>query len=170
MHRRLSSSHGNGEFIGVIGVADTIKADAQAAIARLHAANIETVMITGDNRKTAEAVAKQLGIARVLAEVLPHDKADQVKALQREGKRVAFVGDGINDAPALAQADLGIAMGTGTDIAIDAGNIVLVKGHPQKIVEALALSKLTFRTIKQKLVLGLLLQRAGHSACGDRLA
>jgi Cu+-exporting ATPase len=142
---------GNGEFIGVIGVADTIKADAQAAIARLHAANIETLMITGDNRKTAEAVAKQLGIARVLAEVLPHDKADQVKALQREGKRVAFVGDGINDAPALAQADLGIAIGTGTDIAIDAGNIVLVKGHPQKIVEALALSKLTFRTIKQNL-------------------
>ena len=102
-------------------------------------------MITGDNRTTAGAIAKQLGIDRVFAEVLPQDKAEQVRLLQRDGRRVAFVGDGINDAPALVQADLGIAIGTGTDIAIEAGNIVLVKGHP------LTLSRLTFRTIKQNM-------------------
>jgi P-type Cu+ transporter len=141
----------NGELAGIIAIADTVKDDAKTAVARLHEQHIETVMLTGDNRKTAEAIAKQIGIDRVFAEVLPQDKAQQVRLLQQEGKRVAFVGDGINDAPALVQADLGIAMGTGTDIAIEAGNIVLVKGHPLKIIEALNLSRLTFQTIRQNL-------------------
>ena len=140
-----------GVLIGIIAIADTLKEDAAAAVARLHEQSIETVMITGDNHKTAEVLARQIGVKRVFAEVLPQDKAEQVRQLQAEGKRVAFVGDGINDAPALAQADLGIAIGTGTDVAIEAGNIVLVKGHPLKIIEALALSRVTFRTIKQNL-------------------
>lgn len=137
--------------VGVIGIADTLKEDAQEAVAKLKKLGIETVMITGDNRKTAEAIAKQLNIEKVFAEVLPQDKAEKVKLLQREGLKVAFVGDGINDAPALVQADLGVAIGTGTDIAIEAGNIVLVKGHPLKVVEALTLAKTTFRTIKQNM-------------------
>ena len=112
---------------------------------------VATVMITGDNKKTANAIANQIGVDQVVAEVLPQEKAEQVKALQAKGRCVAFVGDGINDAPALAQADVGIAMGTGTDIAIEAGNIVLVKGNPLKIVEALKISRLTFKTIKQNL-------------------
>jgi P-type Cu+ transporter len=141
----------NGVLIGVIAIADTLKEDAAAAVARLSEQHIETVMITGDNRKTADAIAEQIGVKRVLAEVLPQDKAEEVRLLQAQGKRVAFVGDGINDAPALAQADLGIAIGTGTDVAIEAGNIVLIKGHPLKVVEALALSRITFRTIKQNL-------------------
>jgi Cu+-exporting ATPase len=139
------------KLVGMIAVADTLKQDAKAAIARLHAQGVATVMMTGDNRRTAEAIAAQIGIDMVFAEVLPQDKAGHVRELQRKGKRVAFVGDGINDAPALVQADLGIAMGTGTDIAIEAGNIVLVKGHPLKVIEALALSRLTFKTIKQNM-------------------
>jgi Cu+-exporting ATPase len=141
----------NGELIGVIAIADALKADSMPAIAALHAEGIKTAMITGDNAKTARAIADQVGIDEVFAEVLPQDKAEKVRDLQRGGRRVAFVGDGINDAPALAQADLGIAIGTGTDIAIEAGNIVLVKGSPLKIIEALRLSRLTFRTIKQNL-------------------
>jgi Cu+-exporting ATPase len=139
------------EPVGVIAVSDSLKEGARAAIERLRAERIETVMITGDNRRTAEAIAKEIGIDRVFAEVLPQDKAEQVRELQKTGRRVAFVGDGINDAPALVQADLGIAIGTGTDIAIEAGNIVLVKGHPLKVIEALRLSRLTFKTIKQNM-------------------
>ncbi len=139
------------ELLGVIAVADSLKEGARAAIERLRAERIETVMITGDNRTTAEAIAKEIGIDRVFAEVLPQDKAKHVGELQKKGQRVAFVGDGINDAPALVQADLGIAIGTGTDIAIEAGNIVLVKGHPLKVIEALRLSRLTFKTIKQNM-------------------
>ena len=142
---------GDGELIGVIAVADTVKADAQQAIELLRREGFATVMITGDNSKTARAVADQIGVDEVFAEVLPQDKAGHVVAFQNQGLRVAFVGDGINDAPALAQADLGIAIGTGTDIAIEAGNIVLVGGSPLKIVEALKLSRVTFRTIKQNL-------------------
>jgi P-type Cu+ transporter len=141
----------NGELIGIIAIADALKSDAKAAIAQLRSEGIVTVMITGDNRKTAEAIGQEIQIDQSFAEVLPHDKAQQVKRFQSENKRVAFVGDGINDAPALAQADLGIAIGTGTDIAIEAGNIVLVKGSPMKIIEALRLSRVTFRTIKQNL-------------------
>jgi Cu+-exporting ATPase len=140
-----------GKLAGIIAIADTLKGDARLAIERLHAQGMETAMVTGDNETTAQAIARQVGIGRVFAEVLPHEKAEKVRELQRDGKRIAFVGDGINDAPALAQAELGIAMGTGTDIAIEAGNIVLVKGSPMKIVEALALSRLTFKTIRQNL-------------------
>jgi len=141
----------NETVIGILAIADTLKEDAKEAIEKLRLAGIETSMITGDNKRTAEAIAKQVGIGKVFAEVLPQDKAEKVKTLQREGLKVAFVGDGINDAPALVQADLGIAIGTGTDIAIEAGNIVLVKGHPLKVVEALALARITFRTIKQNM-------------------
>jgi Cu+-exporting ATPase len=141
----------NGKAIGLVAIADTLKSDAKEAIAQLRAQGIVPMMITGDNRKAAEAIARELNIDQYFAEVLPQDKAHHVQSLQKEGKRVAFVGDGINDAPALVQADLGIAIGTGTDIAIEAGNIVLVKGSPLKIIEALRLSSLTFRTIKQNL-------------------
>jgi P-type Cu+ transporter len=146
----VAVAHG-GKLAGIIAIADTLKEDARLAIERLHAQGMETAMITGDNEATAQSIARQLGIGHVFAEVLPHEKAEKVRQLQRNGRRVAFVGDGINDAPALAQAELGIAMGTGTDIAIEAGNIVLVKGSPMKIVEALALSRLTFKTIRQNL-------------------
>jgi len=138
-------------LMGIIAVADTLKPDAGAAVAALRKQGIASAMITGDNRKSAEAIARELGIETVLAEVLPQDKADAVRSLQTEGRKVAFVGDGINDAPALVQADLGIAMGTGTDIAVEAGNIVLVKGQPMKVLEALALSRLALRTVKQNL-------------------
>lgn len=141
----------NGAIIGLIAIADVLKSDAKEAIAQLRAEGIIPMMITGDNRKASEAIARQINIEHVFAEVLPQDKAHQVQRLQKEGKRVAFVGDGINDAPALAQADLGVAIGTGTDVAIEAGNIVLVKGSPLKTIEALRLSQLTFRTIKQNL-------------------
>jgi P-type Cu+ transporter len=141
----------NGEPVGIIAIADALKSDAETAIAQLRSEGIVTAMITGDNRKTAEAIAREIHIDHWFAEVLPHDKAQLVRRFQNENKRVAFVGDGINDAPALAQADLGIAIGTGTDIAIETGNIVLVKGSPMKIVEALRLSRVTFRTIKQNL-------------------
>ena len=141
----------NGHPVGLIGIADTLKDDAKEAVAKLKSLNIEAVMITGDNKRTAEAIASQLNIEKVFAEVLPQDKAEKVKLLQSEDKKVAFVGDGINDAPALVQADLGVAIGTGTDIAIEAGNIVLVKGHPLKVVEALNLAKTTFKTIKQNM-------------------
>lgn len=141
----------NNALAGVFAIADTLKADARDAVKKLRAEGVGTVMITGDNERTARAIAQQLGIEKIFAEVLPADKAQKVKELQKEGKKVAFVGDGINDAPALVQADLGIAIGTGTDIAIEAGNIVLVKGSPLKVVEALALSRLTFKTIKQNM-------------------
>jgi len=138
-------------IIGSIAIADTEKSDAASAIEQLDKLGIASAMITGDNMATANAIAQNLGIKHVYAQVLPKDKADAVKRLQQQGKKVAFVGDGINDAPALAQADLGIAMGTGTDVAIEAGNIVLVKGRPSKVVDAILLSRKTFRTIKQNM-------------------
>jgi P-type Cu+ transporter len=141
----------NGDLLGLIAVADTLKEDAKTAIDQLHTQVVRTVMITGDNSRAAQSIAGQLGVAEVFAQVLPQDKAQKVHELQKTGARVAFVGDGINDAPALAQSDLGIAMGTGTDIAIEAGHIVLVKGYPQRIAEALTLSRVTMRTIRQNL-------------------
>jgi heavy metal translocating P-type ATPase len=141
----------NKHLIGVLAVADTVKSDAAAAIEALKHIGIKTVMITGDNEATAHAVAKMLSMDDVIAHVMPQDKAAEVKKLQAQGLKVAFVGDGINDAPALVQADLGIAMGTGTDIAIESGDIVLVKGNPMKVVEAITLSQRTFRTIRQNL-------------------
>ncbi len=141
----------NKYLLGLIAIADIVKDDARNAVRQLHEEGIQTAMITGDNQKTALAIGSQLGITTIFAEVLPQDKAEKVKTLQQQGLKVAFVGDGINDAPALVQSDLGIAMGTGTDIAIEAGNIVLVKGSPMKVVESLQLARLTFKTIKQNL-------------------
>lgn len=141
----------NNELTGLIAIADTIKTDTKEAISKLKAMGISSIMISGDNQRTAQAIAKDAGIDTVLAEVLPQDKAAEVKKLQAQGKKVAFVGDGINDAPALVQADLGIAVGTGTDIAIESGELVLVKGSPLKVVQAIQLSQKTFKTIKQNL-------------------
>jgi Cu+-exporting ATPase len=137
--------------LGLIAIADTPKSDAAEAVASLKKDGIRVVMITGDNRRTAEAIAGKLGIMEVLAEVLPAEKAAKVKELRTAGRSVAFVGDGINDAPALVQSDLGIAMGTGSDIAIESGSIVLVKGSPLKVRDALTLSRRTFGTIRQNL-------------------
>ena len=138
-------------YAGVVAVADTIKPSAKKTIAALSELGIEVAMITGDNKRVAEAVGRQLGIERIFSEVLPREKANYVKKLQDEGKFVAMVGDGINDAPALAQSDIGIAIGAGTDVAIETANIVLMKSDPYDIVAAIRLSKATVRKMKQNL-------------------
>ena len=141
----------DGKIVGIVTAADTIKPTAARAVAALKEIGLEVAMITGDHRKVGEVVGKQLGIERIFSEVLPGDKAKYVKKLQDEGKFVAMVGDGVNDAPALAQADIGIAIGAGTDVAIETANVVLMKSDPADILRAIRLSKATVLKMKQNL-------------------
>ena len=141
----------NGTALGVIAVADTVKPTSKAAVDALHQLGLRTMLLTGDNGRTARAVADELGIDEVAAELLPGDKVGEVRRLQAAGHRVAMVGDGVNDAPALAQADLGIALGTGTDVTIEASDLTIVSGDVRAVADAIALSRRTLSTIKGNL-------------------
>ncbi len=141
----------HGTVQGTIGVADTVRASSAEAISTLKGMGVDVVMLTGDNRRTAETIASEIGITSVIAEVLPGDKAEEIRRLQHDGHSVGFVGDGINDAPALTQADLGMAVGSGTDVAIEAGDVVLMSGDPMLAVTSLRLARRTFSTIKENL-------------------
>ena len=141
----------DGALAGLIAVADPIKDSSREAIARMHRMGLEVVMLTGDNERTATAVARAAGVDRVVAGVLPDGKVAEIRRLQGDGRVVAMVGDGINDAPALAQADIGMAIGTGTDVAIEAGDVVLMRGDLRAAAQAIELSRRTMRTMKQNL-------------------
>jgi len=141
----------DGIVVGLIAISDSLKLGAKEAIAIMQRLGIEIIMVTGDNARSAGKIAKEAGINHVLSEVMPEYKADAVKNCNHEGKVVAMVGDGINDAPALVQADVGIAIGTGTDVAVETGDIILISGELKGIASAIALSKRTMRTIRQNL-------------------
>ena len=141
----------NEQLLGVITVADLLKADSKETVAKLQSQGIDVVLLTGDNSNTAQAIAKQAGIKTVISEVLPDQKSQAIKDLQSQGKMVAMVGDGINDAPALAVADIGIAVGSGTDIAIESADIILMKPEISDVLRALSISRLTIKVVKENL-------------------
>jgi P-type Cu2+ transporter len=140
-----------GRVLALFAVADAIRPESYEAVKRLHAEGMDVAMLTGDSRAVADSVARELGIDTVFAQVLPEDKADKIKELQAQGKRVAMVGDGVNDAPALLTADVGIAIGAGTDVAVEAGDVVLVRSDPRDVARIVALSRASYRKMVQNL-------------------